>query len=80
MTEEAKTVSSAPPQQADKSSHQRLISLAPPPQLDGEDRAAYDALLKKLADAVAGCRARDDRYFPAIGALLDVAAMVAAQA
>jgi len=52
MTEEAKTVSNAPPQQADKSSHQRLISLAPPPLLDGEDRAAYDALLKKLADAV----------------------------
>jgi hypothetical protein len=44
MTEEAKTASNPPPQQADKSPHQRLISLAPRPLLEGEDRAAYDTL------------------------------------
>jgi hypothetical protein len=52
MTHEAKTASNPQPQQAESSTHQRLISLAPPPLLDGEDRVAYDALLKKLADAV----------------------------
>jgi len=40
------------PQQPETSLHQRLASLAPPPLLEGEKRTAYDALLKKLADAV----------------------------
>jgi hypothetical protein len=43
-----------PPQvpQADTSLHQRLASLAPAPLLANEDPAAYDMLLKKVADTV----------------------------
>ena len=52
MTNEAKMASNSPPQQAETPSHQRLVSLAPPPLLKGEDRTAYDALIKNVCDAV----------------------------
>src|SRR5262245_52946843 len=52
MTNEAKTASNPPPQQAETTSHQRLVSLAPPPLLKGEDRTAYDTVIKKVCDAV----------------------------
>jgi len=52
MTNEAKTASNPLPPQADDPLHQRMVALAPRPLLDGEDRAAYDALLKQITGTV----------------------------
>ena len=52
MTNEAKTASNPLPPQADDPLHQRMVALAPRPLLDGEDRAAYDALLKQITTIV----------------------------
>ena len=52
MTSEAKNASNPPPPQVDDPLHQRMVSLAPRPLLHGEDRAAYDALLKQIAGTV----------------------------